>query len=245
MALSKTTFRTVVDDLMEDFRQIFDDKRLQKTQVAHWVIMVGNRLLSQHIGKRDSGQYLHIYGNVPISVSQTTQNPNIIAKRKYIELPANIFDYNKDKGVEYVAYYDEDECGNPIQRTFSRTTPSDLGRIQDSTYEKPTPENPFWYRAGDNMFLVGIECINPKAIEIGIYSTLRPITDPETELDAPVGLPEELLIQVKRQVLDLGRFVMMTPEERTNDGDDSAPKPQLMGKITSVAELAADSPQKE
>jgi hypothetical protein len=244
MALSSTTLRTVVDDLMLDFRQIFDDKRLQKTQIAHWVIMIGNRLLMQHIGKRDSGQYLHIYAGVPILVSQTTQNPNIVAKRKYIELPANIFDFDKDGGVEYIAFYDEDECGNPIQKTFSRTTPGDLRRMMNSTYEKPE-RNPVWYRAGDNIFLVGIECINPEFVEIGIYSTIKPVTDAETDLDKPFRFPEELLIQLKRQVLDLGRFVMMIPDERTNDGADSAPLQNNIGKITSVAELMVDVPQKE
>jgi hypothetical protein len=244
MALSSTTLRTVVDDLMLDFRQIFDDKRLQKSQIAHWVIMLGNRLLMQHIGKRDSGQYLHIYGDVPIMVSATTQNPNIIAKRKYIELPANIFDFDKDGGVEYIAFYDEDGCGNPIQKTFGRTTPSDLRRMMKSTYEKPE-RNPVWYRAGDNIFLVGIECLNTRSVEIGIYSTIKPVTDPETDLDKPFRFPEELLIQLKRQVLDLGRFVMMIPDERTNDGADSAPMQQAPGKITSVAELMVDVPQKE
>jgi hypothetical protein len=243
--MSQTILRTVVDDLLKDFKQQFDDKRLQRAQVAHWIIMIGNRLLSQHISKRDSGAYLSIYAGVPIKVATANLNPNIIKGRKYIELPTCIFDYDKDGGVEYISYYmdkQEANCPPPFTRqTFTRTTPGDVQRIYMSEYEEPKAKNPYWYRAGNNIYLLGLECVNPKEIEIGIYSTLKPITDPNIDLDGPFPFPEELLIQLKRQVLDLGRFVMVIPEERVNDGVDTQ-KPMPTNKITSVAELAQDAP---
>lgn len=243
--MSQTILRTVVDDLLKDFKQQFDDKNLQRSQIAHWVIMIGNRLLSQHISKRDSGAFLSIYAGVPIKVAKENKNPNIIKGRKYIELPTCIFDYDKDGGVEYISYYmdkEEPNCPPPFTRqTFTRTTPGDVQRIYMSDYEKPNAKNPYWYRASQNIFLLGLECINPKSVEIGIYSTIKPITDPDIDLDGPFPFPEELLIQLKRQVLDLGRFVMVIPEERINDGVDEQ-KAMPMNKITSVAELAQDAP---
>jgi len=246
--MSATILRTVVDDLIKDFNQQFDDKRLQKSQVAHWVIMLGNRLLSQHIAKRDSGAFLSIYPDVPIKVAQDNISPNIIKGRKYIELPTCIFDYNKDGGVEYISYYmdkQEPNCPPPFTRQiFTRTTPSDVQRLYYTDYEKPNPKQPYWYRASHNIFLLGLECVNPKAVEIGIYSTLKPITDPNLDLDQVFDFPEELLIQLKRQVLDLGRFVMVIPENNVNDGVDSdSQKPMPMNKITSVNELAQDTPE--
>lgn len=246
--MSQTLLRTVVDDLATDFKQVFDDKQIQKSQIAHWVIMLGNRLLSQHIAKRDSGAFLNIYVNVPIQVVNVSSNPNIIKNRKFIELPTCIFDYDKDGGIEYISYYVDDlkvGCPPPFTRqTFTRTTPSDAQRLYMSKYEEPSPINPYFYRAGQSVYLLGIECVNPKEIEIGIYSTIKPITDADIDLDAPFPFPEELLIQLKRQVLDLGRFVMVIPEERVNDGIDSENVQQApLSKLTSVNELSQDFPE--
>jgi hypothetical protein len=248
MALERTLLRTIVDDLSKDFKQLFDDKLITDAQIAHWVIMVGNRLLSQHIGKRDSGAFLHIYGDVPIVVSNTTQNPNVLKGRKYIELPSEIFDYTKDGGIEYISYYIEDQqpnCPAPYTWvTFTRTSPSEIERLYMSKYEEPTPKNPYYFRAGDNIYLLGIECANPKKVEIGIYSTIKPVTSAKTDLDQPFRFPEELLIQLKRQVLDLGRFVMMIPEERVNDGVDQKSTQGIpTNKIVSVNEMEEDTPK--
>lgn len=244
--MATTLLRTVVDDLIKDFKQHFDDKQIQKAQVAHWIIMIGNRLLSQHISKRDSGAYLSIYAGVPIEVSTITNNPNVVKGRKHIVLPTCIFDYDMDGGIEYISYYNETEkntCPPAFTRqTFTRTTPSDIQRLYMSEYEEPNPCNPYFYRAGQYIYLVGVECINPDNVEIGIYSTLKPITDPTIDLDAPFPFPEELLIQLKRQVLDLGRFVMVIPEERVNDGIDSEQQKNIpMNKLTSVNELSEDA----
>lgn len=247
--MESTLLRTVVDDISKDFKLITDDKNIQKTQIAHWVIMIGNRLLSQHISKRDSGAFLNIFGDVSILVSAETINPNVLKNRKYIELPTNIFDYDKDGGVEYITFYmdtQEVNCPAPFTWvTFTRTTPSELRRLYFSKDEEPSPKNPYWYRAGDNIYLLGIECVNPKKIEIGIYSTLKPITSASIDLDAPFNFPEELLIQLKRQVLDLGRFVMMIPEERVNDGADVKANQGIpTAKIVSVNEMEQDEPNK-
>lgn len=246
MSIQVTKLRTIVDDLETDFRQNFDDRNISKVKIAHWVIMVGNRLLAAHIGKRDSGAFLHIYGDVPIVTSATTINPNILKGRKYIELPANIFDYDKDGGVEYISYYMDDQqpnCPAPYTWvTFTRTSPSDLQRLYFTKYEKPDAKNPYWFRAGNNIYLLGLECVNPKKVEIGIYSTIKPITSGDINLDDDFPFPEELLIILKRQVLDLGRFVMMIPEDRVNDGSDAAKgQAQPSQKITSVSELNEES----
>jgi hypothetical protein len=246
--MSQTILRTVVDDLMNDFKQQFDDKNLQPARVAHWVIIMGNRLLSQHIAKRDSGAFLSIFPDVPIEVSDVNVSPNVVKGRKHILLPTCIFDYDKDGGVEYISYYvDKQEPGCPppfTRQTFTRTTPGDTQRLYMSGYEKPNPKQPYWYRAGEYIYLIGIECINPKSVEIGIYSTIKPITDPNIDLDMNFPFPEELLIQLKRQVLDLGRFVMIIPEDRTNDGVNSDVQRNMpVNKITSVNELSEDIPQ--
>lgn len=243
--MAGTSLRTVVDDLLLDFKQQFDDRQLERAQIAHWVIMIGNRLLMQHIGKRDSGAFLSVYSNVPIETATSNSNPNIVKGRKYLTLPTSIFDYNKDGGIEYISYYndtDEPNCPPAFTRQkFTRTTHSDASRLYLSGYEKPSPTNPYFYRVNKVVYFLGIECVNPKNVEIGIYSTLEPITSSNIDLDDVFEFPEELLIQLKRQVLDLGRFVLAIPEERRNDGVDANGEKALpMNKLTSVNEMSED-----
>lgn len=245
--METTILRTVVDDLEQDFKQMYDDRSISKAQIAHWVIMVGNRLLSQHIGKRDSGAFLHIYGDIPVQVESVITNPNEMPGRKFVKLPDNIFDYTKDGGIEYITYYlgDLQPSEKPPYTyvTFTRTTVPELKRLYMSEFEKPKPENPYYYRAGEYIYLLGIECINPKRIEMGIFSTIKPITSASIDLDAPFRFPEELLIILKRQVLDMGRFVMLIPEDRVNDGKDDTGQSQMpTNKIVSVNELNEDQP---
>jgi len=238
-----TLLRYIVDDIAVDLKQVMDDKIVQKSQIAFWVVLVGNRLKAQHIGKRDSGAFLSTFDEVPVTVVNVSKNPNEIKNRKFFRLPKCIYDYDLDAGIEYISYSIEEEqpgCPPPFtNKTFTRTTPSKTERLYFSKYETPNPNNPYFYRVGDHIYLLGIECVDIKSIEVGLYTTLDPLT--EIDLDAPFDFPEELLIILKRQVLDLGRFALLIPQERTNDGDDgSESKAVPTNKLVSVNELTED-----
>tara|TARA_R110000803_G_scaffold140730_1_gene207276 strand:+ start:544 stop:1281 length:738 start_codon:yes stop_codon:yes gene_type:complete len=243
----KTKLRSVVDDLAKDFKQSFDDKHIQKIQIAHWVIMIGNRLLSQHIAKRDSGAFLSVFPDVEVQVAKDNSTKNVLKNRKFIELPSGIFDYNLDGGVEFMSYYiDDDLPGCPpafMNQTFTRTSQSEAQRLNYSKYEAPQPKNPYFYRVGDYLYLLGIEKVDVKKVEVGLYSTLKPVTG--VSLDDDFEFPEELLIQLKKQVLDLGRFVMVMPSDRSNDGSDVAAGSIPTNKIVSVNELSEDAPNNQ
>ena len=88
--------------------------------------------------------------------------------------------------------------------------------------------------------------MNPKKIEVGIYSTLKPITSESINLDDVFDFPEELLPILTRQVLDLGRFVMMIPENRINDGQGDISQGQIpTNKLVSVNEMNEDQLKNE
>lgn len=240
-----TTLRTIVNDISKDLKQTFDDKEVLDIQIAHWVIMIGNRIRSQHIAKRDSGAFLSVFPNVPVQMFTANAGRNQIKGRKYIEIPEVIYDYDKDGGIEYISYYVEElEPGCPppfTNQTFTRTTPSDVQRIYFSSYEKPNPKNPYFYRVGRYIYLLGVECVNVKNLEIGIYAALKPVTDPELQLDEPFDFPEETLYILKRQVIDLGRFVLLMPQDKVNDGTNEQVNVPA-NKLTSVNELVEDTP---
>lgn len=242
-----TTLRTIVNDISKDLKQIADDKEITDIQIGHWIIMLANRIRSQHIAKRDSGAFLSIFANVPVQEFTITTNPNQVKGRKYIEIPEVIYDYDRDGGIEYLSYYielPEENCPPPFtNQTFTRTTPSESQRLYYSKYETPNPKNPYFYRVGPYIYLLGIECANVKNLEIGIYAALKPVTDGSLDLDARFDFPEETLIILKRQVLDLGRFVLMMPQERINDGSAEGTAQIPTNKLTSVNELTEDTPQ--
>lgn len=225
--------RIVVDDILQTIKQTFDDRQVSQAQVAYWVILVGNQLLGQHNAKRDSGAFLATYTGVPVKKEPLSSNPNIVKGRKYIELPGGIFDYDRDGGVEYIAYYNPDENCDPEFRhkTIQRTSPGEVQWLQLRKETKPSAKNPYWYRTGDIIYLIGIETVPVKEIEIGIYQTIDPL---ETiDIDKPFPFPQELLHVLKRQVTDLARFSFLFPSDRSNDGSDTDPVKNVP-KVVSV-----------
>lgn len=213
------TLRQAIDDIAVDIKQTFDDRKVGKTQIGYWTLMVADRLLSQHIAKRRSGAYLQTFSEIPIQTYQNNKNPNEHKNRKFIKLPRFIYDYDMDNGIEYISYTDCEECENapPIftQVQFTRTSPSEVRRLYFDPDEKPSRKNPYFYRVKDHIYFLGIECVDVSCIEIGLYATYESITD--VDLDAPFDFPAETYNQLKRQVLDLARWVLMIPEERVND----------------------------
>ena len=77
-----TQLRHIVDDIVLDLRQNFDDKKIQVAQIAYWIIIVGNRLRAQHIQKRSSGAFLTTFAEVPVEVSDVVGD-NLVRYRKY------------------------------------------------------------------------------------------------------------------------------------------------------------------
>lgn len=229
--------RSIVDDIQTLLKQNFDDQEFTDVQVGYWTIVIGDRIKSQHIEKRRSGQYLSVYANIPVQEFTSITNPNQIPNRKYIELPEAIYDYDLDRGIEYISYWDNtDTCGSEYwrKRKFLRTDPSEAETLQYSPYTKPSAENPYFYRVHNYVYLLGIECVNVEAVELGIYQILPDIT--EIDLDAPFEFPAETLHVLKMQVLNLARFGLQIPDSgRINTGASNDPSTQVpTDKLVSV-----------
>ena len=226
------TVRTIADDILVSLRQTFDDKKIQHSQVAYWIIVMANRLKSQHIAKRDSGAFLSTFTEVPVILPAVNQNKNIVRGRKHFILPSTIYDFNNDRGIDYIAYESDGSPGCPpkfTKITFSRTTPKKSRVRYMSAYEKPSPKEPYFYRIGDFIYFLGVEQVYVPTVEIGIYMTIDPVTT--IDIDAPFDFPDELVSQLKMEVLNLGRFSLLVPEERRNDGassDQAAPTQKLV-----------------
>lgn len=241
------TLKHICYDIQTDLKQTTDDQEIPLSKIAFYVLAAANRLKSQHIDKISSGAFIHTFPDVPV-LRSAVNNGDVIKDRPYIELPKSIYDFDKDKGVHYVGYNSDngESCDGPryAKVGFTRTEAGrKLERLYYTKYETPTPKNPYWYRVGSLVYLLGIESTTIDKVELGLKTTFDPITT--IDVDAPFDFPEELLPILKRQVLDLGRFVLMIPSERTNDGDSTLNGPVPSQKLVSVNDAYNNQTQQQ
>lgn len=230
-------YRTVVFNALKSFNEVFDDADIRLNQVLYWTLTVANRLRVDQYKKTESGMFLSTFSSV------TVQRDN--KNRQYFDLPAMIMDLPNEGGVEYITYNVETGCcctgDNFSQVFFQPTTPSKSHRLYGDEYEKPSTTNPYFYRIGnkhdnvkvDRIYLVGTDCIEVRDVEIALLTTL----DPKTicNLDDVIPLPDEREQELMQGILEIGRFVMMMPKERINDGTDekrNPPQTQVPSAVT-------------
>jgi hypothetical protein len=233
-------WREVVYDIFQSLKQSFDDSEITLNHAKYWCTIMANRLLAQHIEKRDSGGYLTVFNDVNVSKDE-------INGYKYVDLPKNILDFNLDAAINYISYgYCLDDCNPPFTSVlFTRTTPTEARVLYYTAEEKPSPSNPYFYRVGNRVYLLGIECVNTCPLEMGLYTT---IDFDECDMDDEFNFPEELLPILQRYVFDIGRFVLSIPNtigvnDGTNDGVEGNEVPKT--KLINVNDLQQPMQQVE
>jgi hypothetical protein len=179
------------------------------------------------MAKVDSGAYVSPF-NLTVYVEP-------INGRNYFTLPASIYDFDKDDGIDYITYAPGIDLSLPLFTgvTFTRTTPSKAARLYFREEEQPSPSNPYFYRLSDRIYLLGIEQINITSIEAGLKLCFDPV-DTAMDIDDEFQFPSDLLPLLKRQILDLGRFVLNVPRDMINDGAGFDAKVMPTQKLVSV-----------
>ena len=217
------TYRYVVYDLQRNFNAAFDDADFTFNQILYWVQVFANKLRVQQNNITNSDLFTSTYSSVPVQIDSKG--------RPYIDLPTQIMDLPNNMGVVYITYNsDTCKCEGPMfaQKWFHGVDMNKVRALYFDEYTKPSPSNPYFYRVGDKVdgvsvnriYLLGIECIKVEDVEIAIKSSLDPTTT--CNIDDKIDLPDEMIADLMSQVLQLGRYVMMMPEESTNDGADDA-----------------------
>jgi hypothetical protein len=226
--MSGVTLRFVVYDILGDLKQIYDDAQLTPFKVFYWVMVFADRLRKQHIEKIDSGAFVYRFDNILVYIDPITG-------RNYFELPAAIYDFDNDDGIDYITYPPTMDLSLPMfsSTTFTRTTPGKAARLYFREEERPSPGNPYFYRQNKYIYLLGVEEINITKIEAGLKTTLDPASL-TTDIDAQFDFPSDLIPVLKRQLLDIGRFVLQIPTDLVNDGASFDSKQFPQQKIASV-----------
>lgn len=209
--INGATLRHVVYDILTDFKKVHDDVDITPYQILYWVIIHADRLRKLHIEKRDSGAFV-----VPYDVTLTKTGDQY-----KFTLPTSIYDFNEDRGIEYLTYDQNIDAKYPMLSSvlFTRVAAAGTRRLFFRDDEKPSPDNPYFYRLQDTIYLLGIEDLVLTTLEVGLKASLDP-TDVSMDIDQAFDFPQDLLSILKRQIIDLGRFALMLPKDLTNDGND-------------------------
>lgn len=216
------TLRTIWNDVRRDLKQTKDDFEIPDKQGWYWTLVVADRLRVQHIVKRRSGAFLSTFV-LPVLMDE------VFPGRPYVELPVSIYDLDLDAGIESLSYFDNDNGYMPqfTRLILSRTSPSEEASRGLNPYEKACGNNPKFWREGKRLYLLGVDEQHIKAIEAKLYANLPDIND--VDPDAVLDFPRELILPLKRALLDMGRFVLALPGEYlTNDGTNR-PAQQVIG----------------
>jgi hypothetical protein len=216
------TYRYVANDIRTSLNKAFDDADIRLNQILYWIQVVANRIRVDQNEITESGLFVSTFCNVPILKDAKD--------RQYFDLPNSIMDLPNEKGIVYITYNHDTGCccdgPNFAQTYFQPTHVANLRTLYMDEYTKPAPANPYFYRIGDKfdgvdvnrIYLVGTDCIVVRDVEIAIRCSLDPSS--VCDLDAQIPLPDERIEELMKAVLDIGRFVMLMPEERINQGSD-------------------------
>lgn len=204
---TQATLRYIVFDVLRGIKEIHPQADITLAQAAYWVIVHANRLKRIHIGQASSGAHLATFKDIDVLVDPTTG-------RNYFVLPAAIYDFDNDKGIEYITYKAALDPNDPVLTSvqFTRITIPAARRLYMNEDERPKPSDPYFYRVADWIYILGCEQINLLFVEAGLYITLLPV-DATLDLDAVFDFPPGLLPQLKAEVIGLGLFIKKLPEE--------------------------------
>ena len=228
------TPRELASSLQLALKKTFDDSTVSLSQIMYWIAIFVNKYNSLKLQQGDSGLYLSVFPNVPVQ-TPLVSTTNLIAGRKYVQLPTNILDLKDDGAINYISYNDFNGACQPSFAgvRFWHTTPIKAERLYYNPYEKPRPDHPYYYRVKNYVYLLGVECISLNSVEMGLYTTFDPFTS--CTIDETMELDDSLVADVYKNVLELGRFVMLVPENNTNTGtDNTATAEPVKQRVTQV-----------
>lgn len=219
-----TTYREVAYSVLEAYKKTHDDTTVQLSQIIFYIQLIVNRLRQENKKDISISRYLTRFCSIPVLTDKDCKN------QKYIDLPVDIVDLENEKGVEYITYnYETGSCctgANFTQVQFQPTTIPESRRLSMDEYEKPSSQQPYFYRVTgingcnnvDRLYFLGLECIEVTDVEIGVICSQS--TTQVCDLDSDIPLPDWLVEDLLVRLTNLGRFILIAPQERTNEGSD-------------------------
>lgn len=204
-------YREVVDDILSGLKQLIDDSDITRAQVVYWMHMSGNRFKQQHLNKTKDNQYLNYFSNIDVVGNGFD---------KHLLIPAPIYDLANEGAIGFISYNATYTQGTRDVKTAIQFTPTRVESMRRLYYrdeERPTPSNPYYYLLDNHVRFLGVENIMMTGVQAGIFTGFNPITS--VNLDDEFRFPLHLIPLLKQEIINMGRLVMLTPDNLTNDGE--------------------------
>lgn len=224
-----TTATTLSDDILTTLGYTHDDRARQRESILFNIGLVSSRLRRRSIDKElRSGKDDGLISEATTYIVPLFQE-QYVDDRTYFNLPASIVDARVNGGIAYMRYCAGSGCGNNlIGKQFTMASPNELSVRNGMEWEKPSPLVPYYFRSriitnqgtiSDRVWLVGVSPML-SCLEVGLYLSVD-LSDPMSDPDDPLPIPDDQIYLVKRMVLDMERFALLTPQQRRqNDGRD-------------------------
>ena len=229
------TLRQLVSSVDIHLQQTGDDEKIPQNQLYSWGMWLVSKYTSFKVQAIDTGAYLTIMPSVPVVKATVTTTPDIIAGEKYCVLPRAVLDLDMDKGIDYITYARNDYPDNVdlgVIGRFTRIQSSQSRRIYYSKYETPSMNNPYWYRHGNYVGFLGIGNANISTVEMGLITAFDPFTT--HDIDDTLHIMTDYADEIFKDMVEMGRFALLVPGDRTNDGSDIIEGEVPRERVTSV-----------
>lgn len=227
------TIRTICDDVILHLGELQDDADVSVARVAYWVKVWADRLLSQRLKKRmdggsvdrvDTGAYDTAF-LLDVTMDSDMQYP-------YFTLPRNILEMDHDAGIRAVTYVKTnvpENCPKDGERIqFSWTTYDKLQTLAGSTYQKPSPSRPYFFRMNTRiptepgLMRVYLPGVSGSVRTVRVILTLSLPAVEDIDIDETLEFPDDLVGPLTMAVVNMGRMALTVPQERLlNDGRDT------------------------
>ena len=223
------TWGDIAEDVLVTLGYTHDDAVRNVPNVMFNIALVVDRLKRLRLEKElNSGMGSRGATDMMTTFIVPVEQENYLNGRNYFNLPGDVYDLQGNGGIEYIAYHRESGCQDNLFGTrFTLSTPGEIDILAGSEMQRPTPYTPYYFRARLNnglttfvnrVWLIGISP-NLQSVEVGLYLTVGDLQDIDPDQEA--DLPADMVYLVKRHLLDLERWVLLTPQQRlTNDGRD-------------------------
>lgn len=211
------TYRYLVYDISSILKQNSATSQIELSQITFWVQTISNTIASQEIVTKGTGKYLEFFTNIPIQINALG--------RKYIDLPKSIFDIQNEGAVSVMSFSQDGTCpAEWLLNPWQRTNADRAWRLELTEYEKPSPSNVYFYRSGEQIYILGIETVPIPTCEGAFYTSFNMRTN-TINLDDQIPLSDEQINLVRQEVLKLGTFMLAQPGEQVNDAVNEVQQP--------------------
>lgn len=224
------TIASLTDDILIALGFSHDDALRSRIAVMRNVKMAVDKVQSQILGKAIKGGDTRSISDMLSVFTVDVTNHEALDNGDWdyhsFVLPVELYSLQRDGAISFIRYNRIDlppNCPPQIARVrFTGTTLAALSTIYDSTYQKPSPSQPYYARNKDRVYIYGVDPSITKLL-IGLYASIPAFED--IDPDEELTLPDEYYYAVKKMILDLERWVLQIPQQRLkNDGRDLEPE---------------------